>query len=198
MINEDTKLQTLYDYYKETVNFIKESNKNRDQLIVICLVLIAALFFQIVAPENSVETITSILSQKIGVSVVANASLISGIVWFALLIVAVRYFQTVIFAERQYDYVQQLEENLNSLYKGNFFTREGKSYLNKFPLFSDWVHTIYTIIFPTILIFLVIGKIIGEWHCIKGISAGLVFNTAISVLILITTCLCLLYIHWKK
>jgi hypothetical protein len=42
------------------------------------------------------------------------------------------------------------------------FTREGKSYLNQYPLFSSWVWFIYTILFPIFIIFSVIMRCISE------------------------------------
>lgn len=74
--------------------------------------------------------------------------------WFVLLCLVVRYFQTNIVVGRQYDYIHKVEDKLNAFYdiQGEMFTREGKSYLGKFQLFSTLSGYLYIIVFPVLLV----------------------------------------------
>ena len=196
MIPENTKFKTLYDHYKETLSAIKESNKLRDRLLVFVLALVMLLLFQTISPSESAETISAFLLQKFGITVTTSIVLVGSMVWFGLLFVMVRYFQTVIFTERQYPYLHKLEERLSSDY-GNesVFTREGKSYLDKYPRFSNWTYWLYTFIFPLSLLFVTSIKILDEWEMATSVSLSLVFNSVIFLCVAITIILYLGYMH---
>ena len=199
MIQEDIKFQTLYDHYKETLSAIKESNKLRDRLLVFVLPLVMLLLFQTISPSESAEIISAFLLQKFGIITTTSIVLVGSVVWFGLLFVVVRYFQTVIFAERQYPYLHKLEERLSSDYGDeNIFTREGKSYLNKYPRFSDWTHWLYTFIFPLSLLSVTSIKILDEWKIATSVSLPLVFNSVIFLCFVITIILYLRYMHFSK
>jgi len=116
MILADVKFQTLHDHYKETLAAIKESNKLRDRLMIFLLVVVLVLLFQMIDPNESAATLSAWLSQKLDVTLTNSIGFVSSIVWFSLLAVMVRYFQTVIFAERQYPYLHNIEEKISSDY----------------------------------------------------------------------------------
>ncbi len=199
MINEDIKLQVLYDHYKDALLSIKETNKTRDRLLVFAILLVGALFFQIVSPENSSNIMATFLSQKTGLVIGSNADVIGGIIWFSLFVVVLRYFQLVVSSERQYPYLHEIEEKLNILCQDkNFISCEGKSYLKKYPWFSDWIHWIYRAIFPLILFASILIKIIGEWQCANKFSVSLLFDSVVFIFIVITTALYLCYIYFKR
>ncbi len=86
--------------------------------------------------------------------------------------------QTVVFIERQYKYIHQTEEHLNNLLGEEIVAREGKYYLSKYPLFSDWAWTSYTIIFPSLLIMISLYKILEEWGpFVYWPSLGVLFDS---------------------
>jgi len=199
MVDEADKLQILYDHYKETLTSIKETNKTRDRLLVFAVVLIGILFFQIISPEDSSDVFIKLLSQKAGFIINIDLNVISGIIWFFLFVIVLKYFQSVVFSERQYPYLKKVEEEINALCRDkNFISREGSSYLTKYPKFSDWIHCVYRIILPLILIALILIKIIKEWQCVNVVSSSLLFDSIIFIFITITTILYLCYIHFGK
>ena len=127
-----------------------------------------------------------------------DITFIGSIIWFGLLSLVVRYFQTVVHIERQYKYIHQIEEQLSAEYANKVFTREGKSYLNDYPLFSSWAWILYTIVFPALLIVLVIAKVVGEICQAGRISLLISVNVAIALFIVLSTLFYLLLVHFKK
>ena len=109
-----------------------------------------------------------------------------------------RYFQTVTLIERQYRYIHLLEERISSAFDNIAFTREGKSYLDNYPRISDWAHILYSTVFPVLLLFVITVKIVAEWLPPVDITAVLIFNSVIFVMIVISTALHLLRIHFNK
>ena len=156
-ISSDIKFQTLYEHYKDTFLNIKESIKLRDKLVALVLFVLALMVLYPFWPADAITAFSQITAQKIGIAINVDGSFLGSIIWFALLATIVRYTQVVIYIERQYAYIHHIEEELQKNYNSEIiFTREGKSYLNKYPLFSDWVCLLYTTIFPLILISVVL------------------------------------------
>ena len=113
---------------------------------------------------SSADTVANIVNQYVaklsGVKIGNNIDFISTLIWLLFLGFSTRYFQVVLEIERQYSYLHKLEEQLNSFYSNSgAFTREGKSYLSKYPLFSNWIWLLFTLIFPCLIVFSIIVRI---------------------------------------
>jgi len=199
-VSDDTKFTALCSHYSDTFANIKESIKLRDKLTALILLALAFLALYTFWPTDAITAFSGMSEQKLGFAVSVDAGFLSSIIWFALLIVIVRYTQVVIYIERQYKYIHKIEEELHKHFdNGVAFTREGKSYLKDYPKFSDWIWTLYTIIFPFVLGVVVLVKIISEWVvCFHSISASLLLNTIISILILVSIILYMFFIHRQK
>jgi len=124
-------------------------------------------------------------------------SFIGSLIWFGLLGLVVRYFQTVVHIERQYEYIHKLEENISSNYDNKAFTREGKTYQKAYPLFSEWTWILYTFIFPLLLLIVIFTKVISEFH-MGNKSPVLFINVVFFLCILISTLFYLLYQFRRK
>jgi hypothetical protein len=100
------------------------------------------------------------------------------------------------FVERQYPYIHKLEEEIG----GGVLAREGKAYLEKYPIFSNWMWLLYTIVFPVLLFSIVLAKIISEitYACINGWSYTTHLNIVIALLIIISISLYLFSLHSKE
>ena len=99
------------------------------------------------------------VNKATGIKLGKSADFISTLLWLLLLGFTTKYYQVVLEIERQYEYLHSLEDKLNGYYpETKVFTREGKSYLSKYPLFSNWVWLLYTVFFPSLIIFSVIIK----------------------------------------
>jgi len=200
MLSEDTKFVALHEHYNDTFSNIKESIKLRDKLLALVLFVLVFVVLYAFWPNDAVNTLTQIATQKMGATLNFSDSFLGSMLWFSLLVVIVRYTQTVIYIERQYLYIHKLEEDLHKNYKNSVaFTREGKSYLEKYPIYSDWVCSLYTIIFPAVLSLIVLIKIISEWALIsKANLLSLLLNTSIAIFILLSIVLYMMFMHKQK
>lgn len=187
-ISSDLRFQTLHEHYKDTFLNIKESIKLRDKLLVLLLLVLTMVVLYTFWPSDAINAFSQLLVQKIGIAVSIDGSFLGSIIWFALLATIVRYTQVVIYIERQYVYIHHIEEKLQENYDSKIvFTREGKSYLNKYPPFSDWLHFLYTTTFPLVLILVVLLKIIREWVNFDfKPSFPLLLNSTLAINILIS------------
>jgi len=195
---KDVNLQLLHDHYKDTFFYIQEYIKLRDRLFLFILIMVTLMFFQVYSPSESGEAVSQFITKKLELKSPIDITFIGSIIWFGLLSLVVRYFQTVVHIERQYKYIHQIEEQLSVEYANKAFTREGKSYLNDYPLFSRWAWILYTIVFPALLIVLVIVKIVGEICQTGSSSLFLSVNVAIALFIVLSILFYLLLVHFKK
>lgn len=199
-VSDDTKFTALCSHYSDTFANIKESIKLRDRLTALILLVLTFLALYTFWPTDAITAFSRMSEQKLGVAISVDVSFLGSIVWFALLIVVVQYTQVVVYIERQYKYIHKIEKELHKHFDNSVaFTREGKSYLKDYPKFSDWIWILYTIIFPLVLGVVVLVKIISEWvACFNSITVSLLFNTSISVFILISIILYMFFIHRQK
>jgi hypothetical protein len=197
-IGNDKKVEILNDHYKDTIAQITEFRKLRDRLFSLVLLTVTLLLFQLYAPNEAGTTIGEFITKKLEIQSAINIAFIQSVIWFVLLGFVLRYFQTVTNIERQYSYIHGLEEQLGKYFEGNAFSREGKSYLENYPLFSDWAHILYTIAFPSLLIVVVLLKIVNEMRFSTGISPSLTFNTVTALCIIISTILYLRAFYFHK
>ena len=195
---ENAKLQLLHDHYKDTFFYIQEYIKLRYRLFLFILIVVTLMLFQVYSPSEFGKAVSQFITKKLELKSPINITFIGSILWFGLLSLVVRYFQTVVHIERQYKYIHQIEEQLSAEYANKVFTREGKSYLNDYPLFSSWAWILYTIVFPTLLVVLVIVKIVGEIYQAGSISLLISVNVIIALFIVLSTLFYLLLVHFKK
>jgi len=154
--------------------------------------------FQYVSPSQSQSVLTQLVQKKLEVNAAISINVIASLVWFALLYVAIRYFQNVINIEKQYNYTHQLEKELANHYDGKAFTREGKAYLNNYAIFSDWVHIVYWYIFPVLFTAAITVKIVGEWAANSQNALQVWLNTVIYASLVISTALYVFSLYRTK
>jgi hypothetical protein len=194
----DTKLQVLAEHYKNTFNFLQNNLKRRDRLFLGVLCILILILFQLYTPQEASNLISQFISNKLNITTQMNLFFVQSIIWFILLAITLKYFQSVIFIERQYNYIHKLEEQLSSEYGEKAFTREGSSYLKDYPIFLNWASFLYTIFFPVILLIISGSKIISECKTL-GFKPILVwFNLAIFLFIVISVILYFIVLHFKR
>jgi hypothetical protein len=152
MINE-TKLELACSHYKDSYDVHLATIKQRDLLFYALLAITAFFSLQITSLELANTTLTELISNSSGVKISKDSRLLSSLVWFLLLGASTRYFQLVLQIEREYRYLHSMEEYLGKYYPGTtMFSREGAAYLQRYPMFSNWVWFLYTIAFPSLLL----------------------------------------------
>ena len=140
------------DQINASLTDFKKLGKSRELNFVTILVLLGIMAFQYISPNQSQGVLTQYAQRQLDINATISINIIGSLVWFALLYAAIRYFQSVINIEKQYNYTHQLESELSETYNGKAFTREGKAYLNNYSIFSGWVHIVYWYIFPILFL----------------------------------------------
>ncbi|MDR3089987.1 MAG: hypothetical protein LBU39_09235 [Desulfobulbaceae bacterium] len=159
----ETEFNNLCSHYKDTYEIHLASVKQRDTLFYALLVILAFFALQMTSTDLVNSALSSYVNKQLDISIGKNSNLFGTLLWFLLFGLSSRYYQTVIQIERQYDYIHHLEEIVSSRFAGTrAFTREGKSYLGEYPLFSNWIWLLYTLAFPLIILLCIIIRIHGE------------------------------------
>ena len=195
---ENDKLQLLIGHYSESFDLLQGKLKERNRLFIGVLFILAIILFQIYAPKGALSIMSLFIKNQLGELPAMNFYFIDSIIWFILLSVTLRYFQVVVYIERQYKYVHQLEKEISPSFNEQAFTREGLLYLKNYPKFLKWVYFLYTMFFPFLLAVIVISKLISEYDIRGGLSTLFWFNVLIGFFILISTFLYFIVMHFKN
>jgi hypothetical protein len=130
---------------------------------------------QVTSTELVNGALSGYVNKQLDISINKDSNLFGTLLWLLLFGFSSRYYQTVIQIERQYDYIHHLEEIIGSRYIGTrAFTREGKSYLGEYPLFSNWIWLLYTLAFPLIILLCITLRIHGELGNYEKLGLALV------------------------
>ena len=164
---EEKKLEIYYDHYKDTFENIKIYLQRRNYLTIVMLCLVAVLSFQITNPEKSTEISNELIKKNLG-NVFIDFKYIESILLFALLWITIMYYQIIFVIEKHYSYIHDIEQKLSIRMSPLEIGREGKNYLDHYPWLSSVVDKIYTIVFPSALIFVALFK----WFSVKKNLVG--------------------------
>lgn len=196
----DSKASLVHDHYKDTCSIISDAVRRRDRLMLFVILVLAFFALHTIFPTVSDTAVHDFLSFKFGLDLTLDLSIVGNVVWFLLLIFTIRYFQVAAFIERQYCYIHQIEDDLNRILGEKLITREGSSYLHKYPAFSSWMWFLYTIVFPILLLFIGTSKIISELihACQTTWSVSILLNSTAFILLAVSIVLYLLMIHGRQ
>ncbi len=160
------KLTIVHDHYRDTCGVMQEQRATRDRYFYLVLAVLGIALFDVAAPQGFASAVGDVLKSQLQLSAAPDLGYIRSLLWFLLLGFTVRYCQTALAVERQYTYVHELELLLSTHVEGAF-TREGEAYLSDYPLFLDWAHYLYTLVFPLLLSVVAIvwtyRQIPGSW-----------------------------------
>lgn len=195
-LSEDKKLEILNDHYKDSFNHLREFLKTRDKLFFWIIIVVTLMLYQIFLPIEAKDVVGNIITKTLKLDENVDASFICSIIWFSLLAVVVKYFQTVLNIETQYKYIHKLEDQLALCYENNAFTREGKTYFKDYWKFSKWIKRLYVIIFPSLLLIVIAAKIFNEISASNELSFLLVFDVIASISVAFFIALYIRAIHF--
>ena len=105
----DGRLSVLHAHYVDTFAHITAHLKTRDRLFMFLLVVVGIMLFQIAAPDDFGTAATALIAERVGLKNGIDVHFIGSLVWFVLLALLIRYYQTVVHIERQYEYIHGLE-----------------------------------------------------------------------------------------
>lgn len=185
--------ELIYDNYKESFALSKKAQSDRDRFFIILVVLIAVLFMLFIDPNTTGTILNGFIKEKLKVDITYSVYIIQSLVWFLLLYFTMRYYQKVIYIERQYYYLHNIE-SIMSKDISNTFNREGSNYLEQYPLFSDFIDFIYKWIFPILYIVIITIKIISEWTIFNNLI-NVLLNSLLALLIITMTIFYFIFLH---
>jgi hypothetical protein len=184
----DKSIEILHDHYKESFSYIRQQEIYRDRNFIIVIIIFGFLFLQIQYPVDFQGALgkLSIKDAEINLNALPLAALLS-ITWTLLLVFTLRYCQSTINIERQYKYLHKLEGKISTILSDDeIYCREGKEYLNAYPLFSNWVWFFYTIMFPIIVIAAISALLSFELRILQYPNYHKVYDTILSAGIVIS------------
>ena len=158
-MNKAEKANIMYDHYKDTFSIQKENEKSRNKLFIILCVCILVLMLMIIYPNNIYNNIQELCLDKFGINIKFELKVLELFNWFIILYLTIRYYQINTNIEKKYNYIHDLEEKMEKNYKLPIY-REGKNYLNQYPLFLTLSYIFYKYIFPMLFNLCIIIKII--------------------------------------
>ena len=188
------KTELLYDHYKETVKVSTDMQAKRNALFVYVCVFELLNFLMLLFPQVINSALSAFLLEAYKVSLSELLSLLPTGIWLITTYVLVRYFQTTIYVERQYPYIEVIEAEIAKETKLVCFDRESKAYLSNYPKVLDMIHIFYTWMIPILLQVINTVKIFLEWRSVQ--SPVIVWvDTAIYAFLFVLTILFLAFLH---
>lgn len=204
-MDSDKKAELLMDHYKDTFQLILYHWKVRNRLFIYILIILALVGLDTYSPGSLSKLINAYVTHKVPKAPTFGFDVIGTLAWFLLLSLVIQYYQRSIFVDRQYRYIQSLEEQICNEMDGDYITREGKAYFSrtgrtdeggKQPLFIRSVGPIYVIVFPILLIVFVIWKLIRECYPPKCLIQ--IINIGIGIVIICFNVFYLIWIKWRR
>lgn len=186
--------ELLYDHYKETVKASIVMQTSRNRLFIYVCIIELLNFIMLLFPEIVSQALSAYLEQSYHIAIGAITSLLPTAIWIVALYVIVRYYQSMIYIERQYKYIGILEANLSERSQLECIERESSAYLADYPIALDMIHIFYTWVIPGSLVILNFIKIILEWKTYMCIGTTLM-DTAICLFIALLSAFYLDCIH---
>ncbi|MCP4651313.1 MAG: hypothetical protein GY853_14690 [PVC group bacterium] len=197
-VSEDLKFQNLYDHYKDSFSYLRQYLDTRDRLLALILGVVIVMMFQLFSPAEAQSVISQLISQKLGLKQSIDFSFIGSVMWFLMLSLCVKYFQTVVYINNNYKYIHKLEDEISPIYKNAIFQREGKFYSDDKSLFKRWVRLLFTIILPLLLMLVLTVKIYTEIFLGESFSLIILVNGIFYLSILVSAILYLFKVHSKS
>jgi hypothetical protein len=198
MLNDEKRADILYAHYKDSFENIQNHIKKRERFLFFLLILSVIMIFQIACPAEAPDQLACILLKKLDLNKPISVAFIDTVIWFIMLSLIIRYCQTVSYIERQYAYIQEIEKKINTILGNEYITREGKAYLTKYPIFSTWVHYLYTVVFPILLIILLILRMKSEYDVATIIGFKIYLDFAIFILCIVSIFLFGILLYFKR
>lgn len=188
------KTELLYDHFKESFSLIKEQLDKRNRFFIMLFVTLAIQFLFALTPESISALITTIIKNNYEIDISGQIVIIQSLLWVILLYFTMRYYQSNVYIEKQYNYIHQLEESISNLIEVKF-DREGGNYLENYPKMNDLIDFLYKWLFPIMYCLIVCYKIINEYVIQKAFSFPLLFNTIVFLACFVLTILYLIFLH---
>ena len=138
----------------------------------------------IIKPEKALEIILNGINNELKVSLSLGSAILQTLLWILIVYVMIRYIQDVLYVERQYKYLSELEYQIStSIRCQNLFSREGENYNKDFPMVLNFIDLFYKMLIPNLFILINIIHIYKE--CI--IAGKITFPLVCDIILFLST-----------
>lgn len=172
-----TKLELLYDHYKETCTLSLNAKKGRNKSFVLLCCLEAISFWILLRPEVAFSSLLSGISATLGTVLDLGNDTIQALTWVLVVYVLIRYCQDTLYIERQYKYLSKMEKAISEELDGVSFDREGDNYSDNYPMVLNFIDLFYKMLMPIVFFVINIVRIIQEWYSLDHVTLVLICDT---------------------
>ena len=197
MISEEKKIEIYYDHYKDTFQYQIKYLENRNRYFLSSLVLVTLLFFVIVEPNVSKEINESYLKIHLDKTIKIDFAYFNHFLLFSLMWVLILYFQSTLTIEKNYKYINILEDGLTKEMSPLIISREGKFYSGEKPFFVKAIGYVYKYLYPLSIVTSIFFKLvfeIKEYHYGQLKIQNLIIDIFLCLLIIFITSK---YVRWQ-
>lgn len=195
-MEKDNILEIYYDHYKETYTLNKEVQSQRNKNFAILCVLEAISFLMLRNPDLICGLLNDAAREQLETTIQVSNGILQTLIWILIAYVLVRYVQDVLYVERQYKYLDNLEKKITGLLGNDFFSREGDNYLKDYPPVLNFVDLFYKFFSPVLFTVINVAHIEGEWRTASS-KLTLACDTAICAMIFIITWFYFFEVHTR-
>ena len=190
-------LEMLYDHYKETFSLSKEAQARRNKSFILLCVFEAISFLLLIRPEKAFELILGGINNKLNVTLELSNTIMQTLLWLLIVYVMIRYIQDMLYIERQYTYIDNLEKKIASLSSVDIFAREGKNYQKDYPMVLNFIELFYKMLMPIFFAIINSVRIYREWMLLDKVTISLICDTVLFVSIFVVDWFYFFEIHSK-
>lgn len=194
--------EILYDHYKETFSLSKAAQERRNKSFICLCILEALAFFIVIDPEKLLILMKNFDTLKGMVDL--GHEIIQTLLWIMIAYVLMRYVQDMMYIERQYGYLDEMEKKLSAIMRRNLFRREGGNYQKEYPKVLNLIDLFYKMLMPVLFLVINTFHIVMEWRYSGKNILSAVFDTVLFIAIFIITWFYFFWIHseitkyWKN
>jgi len=170
----DTTVSTLYDHYKESFQQVRRYTDTRNRLFVYLLLGVTAM--QLLNPEEAQSVLGQILMKYAGVSPKLTMQSAATSLWIAVVYGLIRYYQTTLTVDLQYESLHEVEGRLASSLSSPEFRRERHGYDTKFKGFRRATWCFYRVAIPVALILCLVSRLLSEYSYAGSVTLGLLLD----------------------
>jgi hypothetical protein len=181
-------LSITHDHYRETFSLIREREKDRDRSFLWLIGLFALIVLEVYYPASVGGTLggfhflgTDIDPSHLPLPMLLDAS------WVLVLAVTLNYCRAAINIDRQYPYLHRLEDKLSEqIADPDVFRREGRVYLDRYPLILNWSWFAYVVVFPLIVGLVSVLLVVRETSGLNYSIPHKAFDTAVAAMVVVS------------
>lgn len=176
------RVEILYDHYKESCKLAKNNEITRNKLFILVCTLLGLLFLFSYDQNSMLGLIQSWISGNYNCNLMFSSNIIQAILWIFLFLFTLRYLGLNINLDKDYSYIHKLEKEINKEEKRETITREGKNYLNNYPVLNNITYYSYRVVLPIIYFVIIIFKLRLEYTAQGGFNISILFQILLGVL----------------